>query len=226
MSRAVILVVAKAPRPGEAKTRLAASIGPVAAAEIAAASLLDTLEAVCAVPDAAVRVAWTGELAGARRDAEVGDALARTSVFPQCGGGLAERLAAAHRQVAEELPTTPVLQIGMDTPQITGPLLAESIEPLRTAGGPGAVLGPADDGGWWALGLRDPRQARLLRGVAMSAEDTGRRTEEALRAVLPAVGPLPGLADVDTIADARQVAALIPDSRFSDAVRHHVGVGR
>src|SRR6478672_3319507 len=46
----VVLVVAKAPVPGQAKTRLAAGVGDQAAAEIAAAALLDTLDAVAAAP--------------------------------------------------------------------------------------------------------------------------------------------------------------------------------
>ena len=46
----VVLVVAKAPVPGQAKTRLAASVGDRAAADIAAAALLDTLDAVAAAP--------------------------------------------------------------------------------------------------------------------------------------------------------------------------------
>ena len=46
----IFLVVAKAPVPGQAKTRLAASVGEQAAADIAAAALLDTLDAVAAAP--------------------------------------------------------------------------------------------------------------------------------------------------------------------------------
>ena len=58
----VALVVAKAPVPGLAKTRLAASIGDRAAADIAAAALLDTLDAVAAAPVQARVVAMTGDL--------------------------------------------------------------------------------------------------------------------------------------------------------------------
>ncbi|MGI9163544.1 MAG: glycosyltransferase, partial [Mycobacterium sp.] len=54
------LVVAKAPVPGLAKTRLAAAVGDEAAADIAAAALLDTLDAVAGTPFAARVVALTG----------------------------------------------------------------------------------------------------------------------------------------------------------------------
>ena len=65
----VVLVVAKAPVPGQAKTRLAASVGDQAAADIAAAALLDTLDAVAEAPVAARVVALTGDL----DDASAGD---------------------------------------------------------------------------------------------------------------------------------------------------------
>ncbi|MDT7765522.1 MAG: uncharacterized protein QOC63_4942, partial [Mycobacterium sp.] len=58
----VVLVVAKAPAPGQAKTRLAASVGAQAAADIAAAALLDTLDAVAAAQVQARVVALTGDL--------------------------------------------------------------------------------------------------------------------------------------------------------------------
>ena len=60
-----VLVVAKAPEPGRAKTRLAATVGDQVAADIAAAALLDTLDAVADAPVAARVVALTGDLDGA-----------------------------------------------------------------------------------------------------------------------------------------------------------------
>ena len=57
-----LLVVAKPAERGRAKTRLAATVGDRVAAEIAAAALLDTLDAVAATPVAARVVALTGEL--------------------------------------------------------------------------------------------------------------------------------------------------------------------
>ena len=42
------------------------------------------------------------------------------------------------------------------------------------------MLGPAEDGGWWVLGLRDPLRARALRDVPMSRGDTAARTLAAL----------------------------------------------
>ena len=215
----VLLVVAKAPVPGEAKTRLTPPASPEQAAEIAAAGLLDTIDVALRTPAARTAVAWTGEIAAAIRCEELIPALAETTVVPQRGPGFADRLAAAHADTGRALPGHPVLQIGMDTPQVSPELLAASAAPLHQPHGPDAVLGPASDGGWWALGVREPGCAAVLRNVPMSHPDTGDRTLRALRAAGLRVELLPELSDVDTMVDARRVAEEVPGSRFAVAVQ-------
>ncbi|MFC4127698.1 TIGR04282 family arsenosugar biosynthesis glycosyltransferase [Nocardia rhizosphaerae] len=200
---ATLLVVAKAPVAGFAKTRLTPPLRPAAAAELAAAALLDTL---AAVRDSGARhgvVAWTGELARAEYATEIAAALADFEVVPQRGHGFGERLACAHADAART--GLPVLQIGMDTPQAGPALLASSARTLIARGG--AVLGPATDGGWWALGLTDPRPARLLAEVPMSTDRTGELTRNALHRCGLRVRSLPVLTDVDHVADIAPVAA-------------------
>ncbi|MCX6463774.1 MAG: DUF2064 domain-containing protein, partial [Pseudonocardiales bacterium] len=128
------------------------------------------------------------------------------------------RIAAAHADAAVRRPGAASLQLGMDTPQVHPGLLADATARLTARGGPDAVLGPATDGGWWALGLRDPRRAALVAPVPTSRADTGSRTLAALRAAGLRVDLLPELADVDTAADAVAVAALDPTTRFAAAV--------
>ncbi|MEB3371245.1 TIGR04282 family arsenosugar biosynthesis glycosyltransferase [Saccharopolyspora mangrovi] len=210
-----LLVVAKAPVPGLAKTRLCPPATPEQAAAIAAASLLDTLEAVHATPGARPVVALTGELERAARAAELRERLALGTLLDQRGGGFPQRLAAAHADTAAAHPGLPVLQIGMDTPQVSAELLAEA---CRVLTGADAVFGPAVDGGWWAVGFRDPRAASLLAAIPTSRPDTGRRTLTALREAGLRVAELPELADVDTMLDARAVAAGIPRTRFAAAL--------
>lgn len=214
----IILVLAKAPVAGQVKTRLTPEVDAEVAAELAAASLLDTLHAVLAAPDCVPVVALAGDLRRARRSEEVADVLARCVVFPQRGKNFATRLANAHLDVASAFPGTAVLQIGMDTPQIDGDLLACRGTRLSTSD---AALGMAEDGGWWALGLRDPRHADALREVTMSRANTGAATELALRRRGLDVTALPRLSDVDTMTDARTVARQAPGSRFAAAL----GVG-
>jgi rSAM/selenodomain-associated transferase 1 len=206
---ATVLVLAKAPVPGQVKTRLCPPATPGEAARIAAASLLDTLDTTrgrCTV------VALVGSLADAERRAEVRAALAHCRVVPQRGATFAARLVAAH---ADAGGSGPVIQLGMDTPQLDEALLDEA---GRALGSCDAVLGPARDGGWWALGVHDPRHARVLAGVPMSTPDTGALTLRALHAAGLRVTLLPELSDVDTMEDAERVAAVAPGSRFAAAV--------
>lgn len=72
-----------------------------------------------------------------------------------------------------------------------------------------AYFGPAEDGGFWALGLATP-DPELLRGVPMSTPDTGAVQRDRLTAAGLRVRDLPALRDVDTAADAEAVAAAAP----------------
>ncbi|MGV9909970.1 TIGR04282 family arsenosugar biosynthesis glycosyltransferase [Streptomyces tendae] len=190
-----LLVIAKEPRPGRVKTRLTPPFTPAEAAALAEAALADTLAAVAATP--------------ARRRVLVLDGAPGRwlppgfDVVPQCAGGLDERLADAFAGCAG-----PALLIGMDTPQVTPDLLDVDFHDCD------AYFGPAEDGGFWALGLARPEPA-LLRGVPMSTPVTGAVQRERLLTAGLRVRDLPPLRDVDTAADARAVAALAPDGRFA-----------
>ena len=210
-ARATILVVAKAPVAGQAKTRLSPAVSPRQAADIAAASLLDTLDAVLATPGTHAVVAMTGQLASAQRSCELLSVLRRTTVVPQRGADFTARLVNAHADAAHF--GLPVFQIGMDTPQVSAALLDECVDRIGDG-----VLGPATDGGWWALGLRDGHQATALRTVPMSRPDTGALTLAAFARRGLDLGLITELSDVDDMATAREVAKLLPGSRFSRAL--------
>ena len=213
-----LLVVAKAPEPGRAKTRLAATVGDRVAAEIAAAALLDTLDAVAATPVAARVVALTGELDAAAGAADIRRRLESFTVIGQRGDDFADRLANAHADAADGQP---VLQIGMDTPQVTDELLASCARRLLQAQ---AVLGLACDGGWWVLGLQAPATAECLRSVPMSQPDTGELTLKALRDNGIDVYPVEVLSDFDIVDDVAAVReACDPASRFA-WVTHAAGL--
>lgn len=211
----VVLVVAKAPVPGLAKTRLAAGVGDRAAADIAAAALLDTLDAVADAPVAARVVALTGDLGEASAGDEITARLAEFTVVAQRGTDFAARLANAHVDAAAAADGLPVLQIGMDTPQVTDELIGECARELLTAD---AVLGLARDGGWWVLGVTDAAMADCLRTIPMSRSDTGAVTLAALEDAGASVNLVATLADVDTIDDVDEVRrACAPESRFARA---------
>ncbi|MGW3103937.1 TIGR04282 family arsenosugar biosynthesis glycosyltransferase [Streptomyces sp. NPDC001100] len=202
-----LLVIAKEPRPGRVKTRLTPPFTPEEAAALAEASLVDTLHVLLATP--------------ARRRVLVLDGAPGPwlppgfDVVPQCGGGLDERLAAAFAGCSG-----PALLIGMDTPQVTPALLTVDFADCD------AYFGPAEDGGFWALGLADPDPA-LLRGVPMSTPTTGAVQRARLTTAGLRVHDLPPLRDVDTAHDAELVAADAPEGRFAkELARLRTGVGR
>ena len=124
-------------------------------------------------------------------------ALAAWTAFPQRGEGLAERLAFSHLDLAAEQPG-PVVQICMDTPQVTEADLTEVSRARRHD----AVLADAEHGGWWALALADPRRGEHLVGVPMSTPTTGAATGTASRPPVGTVGRGRVLRDVDVADDA------------------------
>jgi uncharacterized protein len=205
------LVVAKAPTPGLCKTRLGRVIGMNAAAEVAAAALADTLD-VCAETFGRprCRLALVGDLAEVARQQELAALLDGWQIFSQRGEEFADRLVNAHHDCG----SGPIVQIGMDTPQLTPELLTDVERSLHSAD---AVLGPALDGGWWVLGLRDPAQADVLRGLPMSTPTTYLDTRAALEAAGLAVATASMLRDVDTVDDAAEVARSAPASRLASA---------
>lgn len=205
---AQLMVIAKEPVPGRVKTRLTPPYTPGEAAWLAEAALADTLGAVRSAP-AARRVLALDGVPG--RWLPPG-----FDVIGQRGGGLAERIAWALADARASWPA-PVVLIGMDTPQVTPALLAAAAGPL-VSGAADATFGPAEDGGFWLLGLREIDPALVL-GVPMSRPDTGSRQLARLHEAGLRVRLLPELADVDTAEQAERIAAAAPGSRFAGRVR-------
>lgn len=197
-----VLVIAKEPRPGHVKTRLVPPLRPDQAADVAAAALWDTLRAVARVPARELVLAFDGDSSAWAPEG--------WRSVPQPGGGLDERLVAAFAAVRPE----PAVLVGMDTPQLCAHQLA-AFDPRRYD----ACLGAASDGGYWAIGFRDPAMARdAITGVPMSTPETGAIQLERLRALGLRVQILDELTDVDTIETAREVARLATGSAFTAAL--------
>lgn len=203
-----LLVIAKAPVAGRVKTRLTPHFTPDQAAELACAALRDTLAAVLATPARRRILVLDGEAGPWLPDG--------IDVRRQCAGTLDARLAAAFA-----LAGGPALLIGMDTPQVTPELLLQGLDFADTD----AWFGPADDGGFWALGLAAP-DPDLLHGVPMSVPHTGAVQRRRLTAAGLAVRDLPELCDVDTPKDAARVAAAAPGTRFAALHADLCGVTR
>ncbi len=210
-----LLVMAKAPVAGAVKTRLCPPCSPEEAAAVAEAALADTLDAVAACGAGRKVVALDGD---------IGPWLPPgLDVVPQRGATFATRLANAWTDTGGA-----GVQIGMDTPQVGPAELDELLALLAGGTERRAVLAPAVDGGWWAIGLPALAQGghgAVFEGVAMSTSRTGQDQRRRLRRLGFEV-VLAGLRrDIDTVADLVEVAAEIPTSRTS-AVCGRLGPAR
>ena len=197
-----LVLIAKEPLPGKAKTRLHPPLTLEQAAELAAACIADTLAAIDLVPASRRILLFDGVNAPEGTD--------DYDVIPQAHGDLDQRLGAIFDEVSG-----PMVLIGMDTPQVTARHLAPAFE--RWPGDVDAFFGPAVDGGFWALGMREPR-GDLIRGVTMSRDDTGHLQLRRLADAGLRVAHLDELIDVDEIDDAFDVAAAAPHSIFASTL--------
>ena len=190
-----LVVMARWPAPGRCKQRLARGLGPGRAARIqqvltahtlAVASQLEGVEVVVAMDGLGPRAArrWLGPSSAVRW-------------MPQGKGSLGVRM---QRQImrANREGRQPVVLIGSDLPQLESADLAAGFACLGAAAGDGCdlVLGPADDGGYWLIGLHQA-QPSLLAGIPWGSDQVmGSTLERAGRLGLH-VGLLPTRSDLD-----------------------------
>jgi rSAM/selenodomain-associated transferase 1 len=203
-----VVVMAKAPVPGEVKTRLCPPLSHEQAAALAQAALLDTMAAVSASSARRRVLALQGSPGIWMRPG--------FDVIPQRSGHLGSRLAGAIDDAWATFPA-PILVVGMDTPQLGGTDLDRAARVLidtPDSAGPSAVIGPAEDGGYWAIGTRRPVFG-MFDGVPMSTDGTRSAQQSRLRALGVSCTSTRWLRDVDHVEDAVAVAALAPGTRFA-----------
>lgn len=198
-----VVVICKETLPGKVKTRLHPPLSLEQAADVAAAAIQDTLAVVRRLPASRRVLLFDGNRTPPGSE--------DFDVMHQIGGGLDARLGA----LFDEVDGRTVL-VGMDTPQLTVADLAPAFD--DSADDVDAWFGPANDGGFWALGLERP-SGDLLRGVPMSRDDTGAHQLRRLAEAGLRVRTLPELVDVDTIDDARLAAEAGPDTLFAQTLR-------
>src|SRR3954454_13201918 len=134
--------MARAPRPDHAKTRLEPLLGPEGCARLQAELI-------------GVSVRWGATLGPVFVAVWPADALEEfdapgATLFGQEGADLGERMAAAVQRVGG-----PVVVVGTDMPTL-GPFHATSVMSDLSAG-VDVVFGPAHDGGYYLVALREPR---------------------------------------------------------------------
>jgi rSAM/selenodomain-associated transferase 1 len=199
-----VAILAKAPQPGQAKTRLAPALGLDGAAALAERLLGHAVAAATAAAPGRVTV-WaapdTAHPAFARAQRLHGVALA-----VQPAGDLGRRMAHAFEQAFAASPA-PVLLIGSDMPALAAERLRAAAAALP---GHDAVFVPSLDGGYGLVGLSaaPPRLlAALFEGMAWSTPQVMAETRARLAAAGARHAELPALPDIDTPAD----LAWLPD---------------
>jgi rSAM/selenodomain-associated transferase 1 len=183
--------MAKVPRPGAVKTRLARELGEEAACALYRAFICDLDERLreCGFP--VVWAHWPDDPAFGKL---VGGA---TAVLPQRGGDLGERMAAVFADVFA-LGFSPVVMIGADVPHVPIECLAAATNKLES--GTEVVLGPAADGGYYLVGLRGAVPA-LFRDIAWGTADVCEATLRRAEAAGLEAFRLPPWFDIDEIED-------------------------
>jgi uncharacterized protein len=197
-----MMVIAKTPVAGRVKTRLHPPLSLEQACDVAWACLLDTLDTASLVPAARHVLVLDGEPGSWIPD--------RFEVIPQRGTGLAERLAAAFCDVDDA-----GIVIAMDTPHVTTEHLSAGLTAL--ADGADAVLGMAEDGGYWSIGLgRNVDRVAVFENVPMSTSQTGEAQRHQLASLELRTVLLPSYRDIDTMEDLQVVVAGMATGRLPE----------
>jgi rSAM/selenodomain-associated transferase 1 len=183
---------ARWPRPGEAKTRLAAATSPPWAADIALAFLRDSLQRLGAV-EARRTLVFTPPDAGELFRAVAGSAY---QLRPQIEGDLGRRLA-AYLGAALAEGAERVVVVGADSPTLPVDYVQAALEQLGRAD---VVLGPATDGGYYLLGCAR-RLPPLFEGIPWGGSEVASATVARVRAAGLQLALLPPWYDVDTLDD-------------------------
>lgn len=191
-----VVVMVRAPVAGQVKTRLAHGVGAVAATHF----YRHTAAAVIARLSRGARGRWTTTLSVAPDGARLPAAwLKDCRTRPQGKGDLGQRM----QRILDRSPPGPILIVGTDIPAISAEDIARA---FRALGPVTAVFGPAEDGGYWLVGLkRTPRIRSIFRRVRWS-------TEHALADTLANLPPRSAAFttthfDVDRVQDLHRVGA-------------------
>ncbi|MEM1449059.1 MAG: TIGR04282 family arsenosugar biosynthesis glycosyltransferase [Planctomycetota bacterium] len=198
--RDALVVLAKEPRPGVSKTRLAAEVGEEAAALLARALVEDTLDLARAAPADARIVTYAPADAGPWFER----ARSWAAVVPQPEGGLGDRMRAAARAAFEDGAGRVVL-IGTDAPHVPPTRIREAFDALDEVD---VCLGPATDGGYYLIGLAADRSAPF-EDVPWSTDEVLQVTRQRCRAAGLSVAELAAETDLDDLAAVREVAAAL-----------------
>jgi uncharacterized protein len=221
VSENALVVFVKHPRPGAVKTRLAAAIGPEAAADLYRALVEHVLEATTPRPGDYERLVFF-DPPGALEEMRAW--LPGVRLLAQEGLDLGARMADAFAR-AFARGARRVAIVGTDVPGVARETVLGALSTLDAAD---VALGPAEDGGYYLLALREPRP-ELFAGIAWSTATVAAETRARAAASGLSVSDLPAVRDLDTLDDLRSLwprldGLLEPQPALRDVLRRHVGL--
>lgn len=191
----IVLVVAKAPALGRSKTRLVPPLSAAQAAALHEVLLLDTVEAC------RKEVADTRILCGSEADRiPLERLLPGVPVVQQEGHGLADALRLG---IARHVVEGPVALVSSDIPGVPPGALTATFAAL--ADGADVVLGPAMDGGYWLIAMREA-DGRPFENIPWSTPAVHAVTRARCEAAGLRVVELQTWRDVDTLVDLAIIA--------------------
>jgi len=205
MSTALI-VFAKAPIPGEVKTRLCPPLDPDEAASLHGTLVLDTVERAKGLAGASLYVAGAPDLA--HPFFKVLEGRYGAKLLAQRGPDLGARMKWA-MQDAFEQGAEDVLLTGTDLPTLPRARLMESLTLIKKHD---VVLGPTADGGYYLIGLRKMVPA-LFEGIGWSTASVFADTKKKIEDAGLSLGLLPECRDLDTLEDLKVFIGLCGKDR-------------
>jgi rSAM/selenodomain-associated transferase 1 len=191
--RCVILFV-KLPGPGKVKSRLAQDLDGDIVQRLYECMVLDAID-MLKQAKTPFRICYDPPDAQERVRQWLGQAYA---YMPQTGGDLGERMERAFTSVFSE-GVEEALLIGSDIPSLNAATINEAFRSFSVCD---AVIGPANDGGYYLIGFKKSAFVPgIFHSMAWSTKVVFRETLGRLQKISLAVHRLPELTDIDTLQD-------------------------
>ena len=197
MNDKALIIIAKYPEPKSVKTRLKDLLPDKERLKLYIGLLEDTVQRLKAVPGVDMFIAY------APPDAEDYFSRFGARLIPLTEGDLGERMQYAFAKVFAEGYQKAVL-VGVDIPGLSAAITLKSFEPLSDND---IVYGPAEDGGYYLVGMRKLIQ-EIFEDVPWSSDQTLKRSLEKTAQSGYSVALTETLYDIDTIEDAKRAGLI------------------
>lgn len=193
-----LIIFVKYPTPGQVKTRLGKIIGGREAAELYRIFVRETFALVKQISNCKIYVAFTPSQREESFDGIIPKGFAR---FPQEGSDLGERMLNAFRHALAK--TQPVVILGSDSPTLPQNYVEQAFDRLTDSD---LVLGPAEDGGYYLIGMKELHR-NLFDNIVWSSDAVFRTTLHHAEELRLKVHLLPVWYDVDDLNTLRKAIA-------------------